>query len=100
MEAAGTAHKNASTLQARNHEGKEIENLTGVRASPMLKRTAIKVESVTTQDMDVDVNIVSALDGPCWSDHERDDEDLLLPQPEAFQGRSTKTGYVYDVRMK
>ncbi|KAF9198352.1 Histone deacetylase hda1, partial [Haplosporangium sp. Z 27] len=35
-----------------------------------------------------------------WSDHEIEYQGPLLPQPDSLNGRSTKTGYVYDVRMK
>ncbi|KAF9950432.1 Histone deacetylase hda1 [Mortierella alpina] len=39
-------------------------------------------------------------DGPDWSEDTEQDTAVLMPQPEQLDGRSTKTGYVYDVRMR
>ncbi|KAG0299268.1 Histone deacetylase hda1, partial [Dissophora globulifera] len=60
--------------------------------------TALPAKATTIASMDVDTDPTQ----PRWSDHEDDEEEtgVLLPQPETFAGRSTKTGYVYDVRMR
>ncbi|KAF9967665.1 Histone deacetylase hda1 [Mortierella alpina] len=43
---------------------------------------------------------VEADDGPDWTEDTELDAAVLMPQPEQLEGRSTKTGYVYDVRMR
>ncbi|KAF9273354.1 Histone deacetylase hda1 [Mortierella alpina] len=43
---------------------------------------------------------VQADDGPDWTEDTEQDTAVLIPQPEQLDGRSTKTGYVYDVRMR
>ncbi|CAO3567109.1 unnamed protein product [Mortierella alpina] len=43
---------------------------------------------------------VEADDGLDWTEDTELDAAVLMPQPEQLEGRSTKTGYVYDVRMR
>ncbi|KAF9985429.1 Histone deacetylase hda1 [Mortierella antarctica] len=43
---------------------------------------------------------VEADDEPDWTEETELDTAVLMPQPEQLDGRSTKTGYVYDVRMR
>ncbi|KAF9569950.1 Histone deacetylase hda1 [Mortierella alpina] len=45
-------------------------------------------------------SVEEADDEPDWTEDTDMDTAVLMPQPEQLDGRSTKTGYVYDVRMR
>lgn len=51
-------------------------------------------ETINKSDFDTDGTPID------WTEMEIDPGTALLPQPEAFNGWSNKTGFVYDVRMK
>ncbi|KAF9434643.1 Histone deacetylase hda1 [Entomortierella beljakovae] len=68
------------------------------KSSPRLPIESIEPDILETNNVDNDEQDDPTQ--PRWSDHEIEVEGPILPQPELFNGRSTKTGYVYDVRMK
>ncbi|KAG0351062.1 Histone deacetylase hda1, partial [Gamsiella multidivaricata] len=59
-----------------------------------MDKMEMEVEMDRIKEKEIDPN------EPRWEEHEVEYEGALLLQPETFNGRSTKTGYVYDVRMR
>ncbi|KAG0222518.1 Histone deacetylase hda1 [Mortierella sp. GBA43] len=89
-----------ATHEDAGQESTEADSFTGAQEYTQTKQDIdVKEEGVVTEDMDVDTGVAVGPDDPIWIDEDEYDGPPLQ-QPETFQGRSTKTGYVYDVRMK
>ncbi|KAI1295776.1 Histone deacetylase hda1, partial [Mortierella claussenii] len=96
--AVSTANESADIIG----EKVSVSRLTLVSDSVTTKEEAEEGDAPSAMDVEPEALIVD-LNNPRWSDDEEEqdgEERVLLPQPETILGRSTKTGYVYDVRMR
>ncbi|KAF8939499.1 Histone deacetylase hda1 [Dissophora ornata] len=91
---AQSGTETASIVDATNESVPPTQGQYALDEVQPIESTVTLAETTASMEVDLDPTL------PRWSEHEDEDERLLLPQPETFQGRSTKTGYVYDVRMR
>ncbi|KAF9388777.1 Histone deacetylase hda1, partial [Mortierella sp. AD011] len=107
--ASATAADTTEPMESTNEEIKNQGDASSAQGIDQ-ENNHTTANNNNTQDENNDSDKDSASDNdidnegdasePSWSDHENEPEGPLLPQPDSFHGRSTKTGYVYDVRMK